>query len=257
MYSSVVRMPKRKYGASAGAAAAKKAKMAKAAATKQRSLAAIANARIGGLLGMEKKYIDYEYDGAVVATVASSESDPATALALNAIAQGDGASNRDGRQAVMKSVQVTGMLIREAVATGDVEAQGDQYVRLVLLEDTQTNGAQFNAEDVFVDPTDTDLDPFTFRNLEYAKRFRILKDESFIIPASGSAGDPTAAGTGAAIKKFKWSVPLNRPVNYSGTTAAVASITDYSYHVMAVKAAITGGASDVSLKYVSRVRFVG
>ncbi len=54
-------------------------------------------APVPAMLGIEKKFLDMEYDAVITATLAGSEADPATLLGLTSIAQGDGESNRDGR----------------------------------------------------------------------------------------------------------------------------------------------------------------
>lgn len=240
------------------------------------------NARIGGYLGIEKKYIDYEYNAAISNAVAGSEADPATALALNSIAQGDGPTDRDGRQVTLKSVHLRGMIRTNAdivdpdTATG---AANGFVVKLVLLLDTQTNGAQFNAEDVFVEPSNGTLASFTFRELQHQKRFRVLKDLMLTVPAAtatriagqsenNSPTTPNNFDTSAVLvparmvpfemnHEFKGVGKNELKTIYTGNTATVASISDNSLHLMAVKVDEASGASAYILSYVSRVRFVG
>jgi len=239
----------------------------------------INNARIGGYLGIEKKYIDNEFALQLGETLAGSEKDPASG-ALNAIAQGDGPSDRDGRQVTLKSVHIRGQIKVPSLAF-DPSAPGAQgtgfSVKFVLLLDTQTNGAQFNAEDVFVDPTDVDLDAFTFRNLQYQKRFRVLKDLMIPVPPATMSpaaytsenNTPTTENNGdiTAIVAAGRSVPFE--VNhefkgtgrnelqtiYTGNAANVSTISDNSLHVMALVSETLGVTA--VLQYVSRVRFVG
>lgn len=217
-----------------------------AAAALALTLPGARNTRTGGYIGIEKKFVDYEYEATVASTLAGSEADP-TELAISAIAQGDGQSNRDGRRCVLRSVHVKGFL---AFAPSGATSHGP--CRIVVLLDTQTNGAQFNAEDVFVDPTDTSHDAITFRNLQYQKRFRVLGEFSYDLNSPGGGATPMTVSKSFQLhKEFKSGIP----VEHTGTTAAVASISDNSIHVLAVCG--TGVAAQVTLRYYSRVRFVG
>ena len=116
---------------------------------------AIANARTAGFLGLEKKFFDTAV--AMVALTAPTDAAggeidptalPGAVACLNAMAQGDGEQNRDGKKVVLKSVQVKGFVQKLG---GELAAGPDSgtkvFVALVL--DTQTNGAQLNSEDVF------------------------------------------------------------------------------------------------------------
>lgn len=198
----------------------------------------------------ELKFIDYEYDGAVVATVAGSESDPATALALNSIAQGDGDSNRDGRQAFVKSIYLRGQ-IEWAAATSANTLTPTPFVRVLVLQDVQTNGAQFNAEDCLVDPTDADLDVCAVRNLKFPKRFKILMDQTFACPVRTVVFDADSIEQAATTTPWEFYKKLNFSTTYTDTTAVVGSIQDKSLHVVAIRA--NNGAAQ--LRYISRVRF--
>ncbi len=216
------------------------------------------NPRTGGFLGIEKKFLDLEFDDTMVVTMAGSESDPPGTGAqtapggLSCIAQGDGESQRDGRQAVLKDILIRGVLRR----VGGSDKGVPSFVRLILLQDTQTNGAQFNAEDVYVDPSNADLDALTYRNLQFASRFKILHDQVYSLPVTASAGNGTANDNADTLRNFTISKKLQIKVNYSGTTAVIANTTDNSLHLMAI-AGPGALAGAVSLFYTSRLRFVG
>lgn len=241
--------PQPRYTGGAASAAATAAAMAARAPT---------NYRTGGFEGLEKKFVDYEYVGGNMShTVAGSEVDPATVNCLNAVAQGDGESQRDGRRCTITSVHVSGYIRRQRQALSS-DAAVAVRVKLVLLLDTQTNGAQFNAEDVFVEPTNGVLASCTFRNLQYQKRFRVLGTKIITLNPQSGAGphiDYLHWGEGMEAFEFHKEFKSGLEVNHSGTTAAVSSITDNSIHLMAVvDESNTGHAM---LSYVSRVRFIG
>jgi len=221
---------------------------------------ALLNPRIGGFLGMELKFLDNEFDDqTLVTTIAGSEADPpgigaqTAPGALNAIAQGDGPSNREGRQAVMKSIWIKGKINWSSLDSTVIAAR--KPVRLILFIDKQTNSAQFNSEDVLVDPTATELDMCAFTDLENQKRFKILKDMVVQAPVAATTSDADTIHTGFYSKYFSIFKKLNFTTNYTGTTAVVAGIMDNSLHLIALS---DQGATDtVKLSYNARLRFMG
>lgn len=214
---------------------------------------AVLNARTGGFLGIETKFIDYTFSAGVVATLTGAEMDPPGAGAqttpgsISAIAQGDGESNRDGRKCTLTSLHIKGDL-RIGPAAG-ATLQSASIVRVAVVWDTQTNAKQLNAEDVFLAATHIE---HSFRNLQFSKRFKILKDATFVLNTLAGAGDGAANDSADVIKNFKWNFKLNIPVIHKSTTAVVASITDNSLHVIAFS-----NNTAATLSYESRIRFVG
>jgi len=213
------------------------------------------NVRTGGFLGKELKFLDQEVAAtSIVATVASSEVDPATTNTLNAVAQGDGPSDRDGNRYIMKSVHVRGYINWGVLVAGSTPA-ADTFIRLLVLMDTQTNGAQFNAEDVLVDPSSANLDTVTPRNLQYAARFKVLADKiirQHVASTGSNSGDTVdTAGVQVPFEIFR---KLNVPVQCTGTSANVTAITNNSLHVMAISS--DNGTRTPTIRYFSRVRFI-
>ncbi len=209
------------------------------------------NVRTGGFVGIEKKFLDGTFQVAIVATVAGSEMDPPGAGAqtapgtLSAIAQGDGESNRDGRKCTLTSLHLKG-----DVTLSPTSSDGTgKIVRVMIVWDKQTNGAQFNAEDVFLSNTNVE---YSFRNLQFIKRFAILKDQTFVLVPQAASGDGTTGENVGDIKKFNWNFNFRIPQIYKGTTAVIANITDNSLHIMAF-----ANATGTVLSYASRVRFFG
>lgn len=216
------------------------------------------NFRTGGFMGIEKKFYDTGLDsGALVAPTgaAGAEFDPATVATISAPAQGDGESNRDGRQIALKSAQING-LISVPVQANQTATDVAPVVSIFLVLDTQTNGAQLNSEDVFTNPAGVANTAWApFRNLQYAKRFRVLSHKVVRIPMPQITYDGTNIEQGGVQVPFTMYVPLkNLVVNFTGTTAGVSNVTDNSLHVIAY-------ASNISLaptiNYNARVRFVG
>lgn len=214
------------------------------------------SAAAAAAVGIEKKFLDSEYDGVIVKTLAGSESDPAGNSCLDGIAQGDGESNRDGRACTVTSLHLRGHIeVSPVDATAADGVQGG-CVKLALVMDQQTNGAQLNAEDVFVDPTDTDLDAHTLRNLQYAPRFKILWMKQFNLGSvQGNANDTTVQDWSGWVIPFKADVALEMRKTFTATTAPVASCADNSLHLIAVQS--PADARACQLRYTARVRFVG
>lgn len=216
-----------------------------------------ANMRTAGYLGIERKFVDYGYSAALVAPTdaAGGEADPATALALNSIAQGDGENQRDGRRATIQSAFVSGIVsLGPQQDANDPTASPTIYIALVM--DKQTNAAQLNSEDVFTNPAASALAAASpLRDLQYSKRFQVL--DSCVIDdwyKFGQADGANTASFNGPSRSFKLSWKGKMITNYVGTTAVVASIADTSLHVIAY-ATTTSGAP--TLTYNSRVRFMG
>lgn len=218
----------------------------------------VSNARIGGFLGIEKKF--YDTSRAAVAIVASTDAsgaeyDPAAVNCLNAPAQGDGESNRDGRQIRMKSLLVRGAVYCPSQAD-QTAADVSPTVRVMAVLDTQTNGAQLNSEDVFTNPAGSGTTATSpFRNLQYSKRFRVLASKKVQFPPFSPTWDGTNLEQCGQAKDFQMSVNLkDLVVNFVGTTAGVASVADNSIHIIAYT---NSTAAAPTLSYNSRLRFVG
>lgn len=220
----------------------------------RRKAASRPNARTGGFLGVENKFLDSSIALTVMSsTWAGGELDPAGG-SLAAIAQGDGESNRDGRKVTLTSIHVRGHLelqMASAASAGQAEV-GTVY----LVQDMQTNAAQLNAENVISDFTSAvggyESLPHAFQNLQYSKRFRILRKFTTAMNPVAGAGNGTSNDFSGGKYPFEWNVKVNIPVIHSGTTAAIGSITDNSIHVIGC-----GSSPNCKVAYVSRVRFVG
>lgn len=225
----------------------------------------VLNGRTGGYVGLEKKFFDVSRSSAIsVATDASGgEVDPVAINCLNAPAQGDGESQRDGRQISMDSLTVKGTItINPQAGQTNLDPMPDIFIAIVL--DKQTNAAQLNSEDVFENPAgDNRLNAQPFRNLEWTKRFRVLKTmrvtagdfASGVIPVNNNAVNDFNS-TGVTVP-FSCHIPLRGMlVNFvSGiTSTTVTAIADNSLHVIAYQ---TSNAYGATIAYTSRLRFRG
>ncbi len=213
------------------------------------SLAALSNVRTGGFTGIERKFFDTDNVSAFNTSWAIEEN---VTTALSAVAQGDGESNRDGRIYNILSIHIRGHII-VGVAESQTAPIGDQLCRLALVWDKQSNGANITATDVYdAGPTD---DINSFRNLQFTKRFHVLKDKTWLVRRQGL--NEGAANLFAAVNRkipFKWNFTFKVPirVTMSGTTADIANVTDNSLHMIGVSTSTL-----VTYSYASRIRFTG
>jgi len=224
--------------------------------------AAMSNARIGGLLGIELKFVDYSLTDQAVAAptdATGGEVDPATALSISAIGQGDGANQRDGRQVRLKNAYVTGQIRYPNVnASGAYQGPLQVKVFVALVHDKQTNANQLNSEDVFSNPSaDADLAASPLRVIAQSKRFTVLDTAEIVMPMRTFIGDFTANETriAGAVAPFKLSWKGDIVANYTGTGATVASQVDNSFHLIAYSN--VDAIVQPYIDYNSRVRFVG
>lgn len=213
------------------------------------------NIRTGGYLGIEYKFKDYGFTGGIQSPTDATggEVDPSTALALNSIAQGDGESEREGRQVSLVQLHLQGVVTCPAQAD-QTATETPPIVFIAVVLDTQTNGAQLNSEDVYTNPGGTVLTgSMPLRDLQYSQRFKTLATKTLSFPPYPISYDGTNIEQGGLSRSFEIHLPLKGiKTTYTNTTAVVASIADNSIHVIAY--ASTGSAT---LSYNSRIRFVG
>jgi len=221
---------------------------------------ALSNLRTGGLMGIETKFWDTGIAVTNISNVANmtgAEIDPAAQLCLNAVAQGDSASQRDGNKITMKGISIRGTVNFEGMTDSGPGKAGDVFIALVL--DTQTNGAQLNSEDVFSNPGALqDLVTSPFRNMDQVTRFRILKEKR--IP--GATGVITYNTTTSEVQTQgmarHWEMYVNLRdllVNFKQTTSVIAALADNSLHLIATTTSEL--PTPPTITYNSRLRFVG
>lgn len=216
------------------------------------------NSQTAGFLGIEKKFYDTGVSAGAISVTAdcsAAEKDPATVDCISAPAQGDGPNEREGKRIVIKSVQIRGV-IDHAPQSAQTSLDAHSAVHVALVLDTQSNGAQLNSEDVFVNPSTGAAGlAQPMRNLYYGKRFRVLKAQTFMTPIPNAAAYSSALEVSGAKTTFDWYVPLGEGIvaNFtSGTTAGIANVMDNSLHVIAFQ---TNNQNTIT--YNSRIRFVG
>lgn len=217
------------------------------------------NIRTGGFLGLEKKFLDVALATTQIAGPADctgGELDPVGGVnCLNGVAQGDGESNRDGKNYVIKSLHFAGRVVTNS-QTNKTVGWIPPSVFIAIVLDTQTNGAQLNSEDVYTNPgASISTNSCLQRNLQYSSRFRVLKTFKLDFNQPSTTYDGTnieALGQSQSIEAHLDN--LNIKVGCSATTGTVSAITDNSLHVIGF---CTNTTETVNLTYTSRIRFMG
>lgn len=216
--------------------------------------------RSNAQLATEKKFLDNSLANQALqaaTTMASAEIDPATTLCLTAPAQNDTASGRDGKQIIGKYLVIKGKIF---CPTQELEAAppATTEVYVAAVWDKQTNNAQLNSEDVFLNvPADSAVNCCPLRNLNFGKRFKILKEERFVFDNTAlshfAVDSFSHSGRGAYLD---WYIPLrDMVINFNSVnTGVIGNVMDNSVHLIAYTNATTMAPS---ITYQSRFRFIG
>ncbi len=179
--------------------------------------------RVMSLLNTEFKSIDLAASGTVSTT--------AGIVLLNGTAPGDDFDTRDGRQARMKSIQITLTYFINSSATLT-------FIRIIVFIDKQPNE---------VTPTAVQLldvgDIVSLRNLDFRKRFVILKDDIV-----------TMSDAGEKLGSWKFYKKIDTKTQYdAGTAGTIADITTNALFLLLVSSEAT---NTPNVTRVSRVRFI-
>jgi len=192
--------------------------------------------RTKGVYGAgEMKYFDTDYIAAVAAQSnwTGTEADPATYLTLCVPVVGAAINQRIGREIKVWKIKIRGQITCIKAANQTAGRNGGA-VRVVLVQDMQTNSAQMQGEDVFA--TDTNTPVNSFQNLNNFGRFRVLKDKMFIFQDPNLSYDGTNIEANGLIKTFKMNVTFKQPVEIrfnSTNGGTIADIATNSFHVLA------------------------
>lgn len=202
--------------------------------------------------GAELKYFDaVKTDTAIGSSWTGGEYDPA-ANCLGVPTQGNGASSRVGTKITVKSLQVQGRVWR-ALGSDQADSRTPTLVQIALVMDTQTNGTQLNAEDVY---TATDPEVPGYRVIANTSRFKVLRTQTFNMQDVSAFND--AAATGSIVGNaycFQWFIKMNQLINFidSAGAGAVADIKDVSFHMIGC---CSGTANVDRLEYNFRMRYL-
>lgn len=206
---------------------------------------------------VERKYYDLDNIDPINREWSSSSLDP-TEGCLSAPAQGDGATNRDGRQMTMLSIHLKGYLFINDDQTRTSPPQ-DVAVRLLLIRNNQTNQDSLIPQEVM-----TSIGPIkdflSFKNLEHDKKYDILIDRTILLKVN-------AYSTGTSVGQFSVNarmVPFTMNYTFDGGCPVIlaapgegfSSVSDTSINLIGVSNAENGEPTPY-ISYTSRLRFIG
>lgn len=183
---------------------------------------------------------ELKYNDIAVAAYAADTTGSITCLNLTAV--GDDNTTRDGRQINNKSIHVQGLL------TPNDSVAGPNWARLMLLWDTQPNGALPAVTDILTAATST-----ANTNLNNRQRFIILRD----IKLAQGINDNTATmaySNGNNTYTVDTFIPLGGlKTTYSGTTAAITSVSSNALLMLTIGSQAAGSAGTFGV--TTRLRF--
>lgn len=169
-------------------------------------------------------------------------------------APGSTISQRTGRHVYLYKIKIRGTIT--TIPTGFGVTDDPTKMRIILVQDTQTNAAAMQGEDLMDSPGTTALEAVdSFQSLTNLGRFRVLKDKNIIIqnPNYLDASNPG----GKQMAQFKFTYKPKSPIKITfnaNSAGSIGDVVDNSFHVLA-------NCSDVDLvpriEFVSRASFKG
>lgn len=229
----------------------------------------VARTRGAAVMG-EMKYFDCNLEAAAIAAttstwVAGTMMDPATTINLGSAAVatplalcvptvGAALNQRVGRKIMVHKIKIHGTINVPAQAA-QAASDSATKIRVVLVQDQQTNAAQMTGAQLFNDSTSAVSTINSFQNPNNFGRFRVLKDKMLSLGNLNMAGSPSTADVIQAGQKvnFKFAVNFKKPItcHFNATNGGtVADIVDNSFHMVA---ACDNSAYAPVLSYYSRV----
>jgi len=176
---------------------------------------------------------------------------------LSAPAQGDGASDRDGKKIIIHRCCVNGLV---SIAPQSAQSTCDYipYIFLALIQDKQTNSATVVSEQVFSNPSGNAQCAEPFINKSYESRYNVLDKTILKIPVPAVNGDVAAANviqSGMQLPfNLEWIGSMMVNFKTGTTTADVANVTDNSIHLIGY----TSSSTMLPAVYASvRTEFIG
>lgn len=236
-------MPKRARGGDGAAKPAKK-----------RKKMTVRGGRSSAKLAPETKYFDTTFSATVdsaanwgtanVACTSYIQSDGTTVgaytdSALIPSATGSGYGQVVGSKYLLKALRVRGML-KTAPSVDQADVSVPVVVRLVLVLDTQPNGAQALASSVFTDLGSADQCNFSYLAMAGGSggRFQILKDRWYVLQPAVAGTDGTntnSTNNEGTLFSLEYSPkkPLSCRIKNDASTPAIAALSDNNVYLIA------------------------
>lgn len=218
----------------------------------------------------ELKYFDLSREESTVPSSAALSDwifNPNLGQICSVPVRGDGPQNFQGKAIVIKSWNVRGAVYLKPTLNA-AEGMQPRWVFLALVLDTNTKGAQATSDQIlqFVYSANNPGHCSPLQNMEYSKRFRILRRETWDLSPStlaidiGIAPDPNAWQCAGRCIPFSFFVPLDLLVNFKTfpSQSEITGVVDNSLHVVCGQSHLNPlltNQPEITCGYVSRIRF--
>jgi len=183
-----------------------------------------------------------------------------TDSALIPSAVGSGYGQINGNRYKLKALRIRGAVDISTVTAG-AAVSATRTARLLLVMDSQPNGAQAQGEDVMQDIGAAGENEFSFQRVSAVSgRFRILKDLKFIIQPVAAANDSTASTVSTAFRRIPFDIryapkmPLTVNITSANSTPTVAGLVTANFFLLLYGGQFTG-ASAINIQAASRAYY--
>lgn len=205
-----------------------------------------------------KWYDNFLVNGPIVSptNAVGGLSNPGDEFTLNTVIQGDTASDRDGREIAMLSLEIHGIIFIPRI--NSTLPGGAPVFMVAIVLDTQCNGANLLSENVFVNYTGSAIAATSvLANMETSPRYQVLKrielnslDRSLVYESNDNIRSNSQS------IKFSCYYDLEGlKCNYKeGVDENIDLIVNNSLNVICFG---TSSVDSPTLSYNSRLRFVG
>jgi len=149
---------------------------------------------------------------------------------------GTGVNQRIGKACKMLKMKIKGTIIVPAQSNQTATDEGCK-VRILLVEDMQTNGSQCDGADLLGTQGTVQEAINTFQTVNNFGRFRVWKDKSYILENPNGSWDGTNIEIWGLKKQFKFNLNWRNGYNIrfgSGGAGTVGDIVDKSFHIIAM-----------------------
>jgi len=164
-----------------------------------------------------------------------------------------------GNKYMVKQLRIKGEISAAAISDA-ADMAANQTVRIVLVHDTQPNGAQAQGEEVFTDTGSARACNYSFLAMGAGSggRFRILKDKTYIMNMSAAGTDGTntnSLGYNGHLFRFSYKPkkPLQVVLKANSGVPTVASLSNNNIFMLAH---MGSAAPVVTLNSVCRCYYV-
>lgn len=194
----------------------------------------------------EMKYYDTELTSTAIPASTDwtgTEFNPDTPNATSTLvapAVGSAINQRIGRNVKLHKIIIRGQ-VNTAAQADQTATDAASRIRLLLVQDTQTNATQAQGEEIMQAPSTAAaaLATSSFASLATLGRFRVLKDKMFVIDNPNITWDGTNLEQQGQVRNFKFSykprVPIKVSFNATNTAGgAIADIVDNSFCMYAI-----------------------